>query len=128
MSSKRYVVFSNERGTETEIVEFEWPNTKEDQHPGGLSPIGIVYDHQNDDKTDFGIGNNIVGKPLSGNPQISDLVGKVLTIADAMFVDRDQREAFKSLLRQTIYGYANDGEKQVSQAYATHKRISNKVR
>jgi hypothetical protein len=126
MSSKRYVVFSNDNGTDAELVQFEWPVRKSDG-PGGLRPVGIAYDH---DAAVYGDNNkvapNVVGKTISGNPEVSDLVGKVLTIADAMLVDKEQREAFKSLLRQAIYGYANDKEEQVRQIFLSAKHVSNK--
>jgi hypothetical protein len=38
---------------------------------------------------------------------IERIVGKVLTVVDATIADREQREAFKSLMKQAIYGYYN---------------------
>lgn len=115
--SKRYVMFMNESGTKAEYVEFKWPGEESSSPDESLRPIGIVYDH---DYTVYGDKRhgNIVGKPISGNPEVSDLVGKLLTIADALFVDKEQREAFKSLVRSTVYGYSNEKEDQVRQAYA----------
>ena len=34
---------------------------------------------------------------------LKDLLGKALTLADASFQDRDQRKAFKDLLKQMVY-------------------------
>lgn len=38
---------------------------------------------------------------------IEKIVGKVLTVVDATIMDRDQRKAFKSLVKQAIYGHYN---------------------
>ena len=38
---------------------------------------------------------------------IEKLVGKVLTIVDATMMDKDQRKAFKSLIKQSIYSHYN---------------------
>lgn len=119
VKSKRYIVFADRDGRKAALVEFEWP--EEDMAIDGLYPIGIVYDHPSDVYGDREHAN-VVGKPISGNPEISDLVGKVLTLADAMFGDKEQREALKSLLKQTLYGYSNDGEERVRQTYQVAKR------
>lgn len=121
MSSKRYVVFSNDSGTDAKLVEWKWPDEPKEQGPGGLRPIGIAYDHGSDVYGDK-VMPNVVGKVVSGNPEISDLVGKILLIVDAMSMDREQREAFKSLLKQSIYTYANEKEEQVRQVFAYCKR------
>lgn len=114
--SKRYIVFANQIGTRCELVEYQEPGEEVASSDDYLSPIGLVYDHPHNVYGDR-VAANLVGKPLTGNPQISDLVGKLLTIADAMFVDPEQRKAFKSLLQQTVYGYANDKETEVVQTY-----------
>jgi hypothetical protein len=120
--SKRYVVFSNREGSKAELLEFKSPGDDEKTTPTSyLYPIGVVYDHGK------GELNDLVGKPISGNPEISDLVGQVLTVVDAMISDKEQREAFKSLMRQTLYGYANDKEKEVCQVYQGLIHKSNKV-
>ncbi len=122
MSSKRYLVFSNESGTDAKAVEWQWPNEPKEKGPGGLQPVGIVYDHEHDVYGDKAMPN-VVGKTISGNPEISDLVGKILLIVDAMSMDKEQREAFKSLLKQTIYTYSNEKEEEVRQIYAYCKRV-----
>jgi hypothetical protein len=38
---------------------------------------------------------------------IEKMVGKILTIVDATMLDKDQREAFKSLIKQAMYGQYN---------------------
>lgn len=38
---------------------------------------------------------------------IEAIVGSVLTIVDATIIDKDQRRAFKSLIKQAIYGRYN---------------------
>lgn len=36
---------------------------------------------------------------------VEDLVGKSLTLVDAMFADPKQRDAFKTILKKEIYGW-----------------------
>ena len=36
------------------------------------------------------------------------LVGKTMNICDAVITDKEQKEAFKNLLRDTIYGWHDD--------------------
>lgn len=40
--------------------------------------------------------------------EVSDLVGKLLTIAGASFVDNQQREAVKSLIKQVVWTWGKD--------------------
>jgi hypothetical protein len=44
---------------------------------------------------------------LISDRDIEKMVGKVLTIVDATVMDKDQRKAFKSLVKQAIYGQYN---------------------
>lgn len=37
----------------------------------------------------------------------SDIIGKILTLADMSFTDKEQREAFKAVARQTLYDKFN---------------------
>lgn len=48
--------------------------------------------------------NNVV---LRGE-DLSRIVGKTMTICDAMLSDKEQKEAFKQLLKDTIYGWHDD--------------------
>lgn len=42
--------------------------------------------------------------PMNSN-DVDNLVGRILTIVDASFADKEQREAFKSIMRSTIYDW-----------------------
>lgn len=115
--SKRYVVFANQRGTRAVKVEYKDPEEgKSVSSDDYLSPVALVYDHPHDVYGDR-VAANIVGKPITGNPEISDLVGKLLLIVDATFMEEKQKDAFKALLKQTIYQYANDLETKAVQTY-----------
>lgn len=39
---------------------------------------------------------------------VSNLVGKILTVADASFTDKQQREGVKSLIKQIVWAWGKD--------------------
>lgn len=39
---------------------------------------------------------------------VSNLVGKLLTVADASFQDKEQREGVKSLIKQIVWAWGKD--------------------
>lgn len=48
--------------------------------------------------------NNVV---LKGS-DLNRIIGKTMTICDAMLSDKEQKEAFKQLLKDTIYGWHDE--------------------
>jgi hypothetical protein len=40
--------------------------------------------------------------------EVSNLVGKLLTVADASFTDKQQREGVKSLIKQIVWAWGKD--------------------
>lgn len=48
--------------------------------------------------------NNVV---LKGS-DLNRIVGKTMTMCDAMLADKEQKEAFKQLLKDTIYGWHDE--------------------
>lgn len=40
--------------------------------------------------------------------EVSDLVGKLLTVADASFQDKQQREGVKSIIKQIVWRWGED--------------------
>lgn len=120
-SSKRYLVFSNDRGTNAARVQFELPaddnKVASSETPDNyLRPIGIAYEHDADVYGD-GFNRNLVGYYLLSDSGMSNLVGKILTIIDAMFTDETQRKAFKDLITQELWGFQRDKEEMVRQTY-----------
>lgn len=113
---KRYIVFSNERGTNAGRVEFKWLSADNESPDDYLLPIGIVYDHDHEVYGD-GLNRHLVGYYLLSNKGMSNLVGKLLTIIDAMFTDPTQRKAFKDLVTQELWGFMRDKEEVVRQTY-----------
>jgi len=61
-------------------------STKDDKS-GGASDTGYI---------------NMVANIIT-DQDVSNIVGSVLTIVDATITDKDQRKAFKSLIKQAIY-------------------------
>lgn len=59
-----------------------------------------------DDEKGYGSwgSNNVV---LSAE-SLNRIVGKTMTICDAMLTDKEQKEAFKQLLKDTIYGWHDE--------------------
>lgn len=59
-------------------------------------------DARNQGSTDTGWINMVAN--IITDKEIEGIVGAVLTIVDATITDKDQRKAFKSLVKQAIYG------------------------
>ena len=114
--SKRYIVFSDERGTTASKVEFKFPPADKETPEDSLYPIGIAYDHPHEIYGN-GFNRNLVGFYLLDDKGMSNLVGKMLTIIDAMFTDPTQRKAFKDLITQELWGFQRDKEEMVRQTY-----------
>jgi len=116
VESKRYIVFSNDRGTRANKVEFSFPSSDSESPDDYLSPIGIAYEHPHEVYGD-GLNRSLVGFYLLSDKGMGSLVGKILTIVDAMFTDAVQRKAFKDLMQQELYGFQRDQEERVRQTY-----------
>lgn len=63
----------------------------DDPREGGSTPTGLIPM----------VANLITDK------DVEKMVGKVLTVVDATISDKSQKEAFKSLMKQAIYGQYN---------------------
>ena len=48
------------------------------------------------------------GKVMLEMNEVSGLVGKLLTVADASFQDKQQREAVKSLIKQMVWDWSKE--------------------
>lgn len=64
--------------------------------------------------------------------EVSDLVGKLLTIADASFTDKEQRNGVKSLIKQIVWRWGKEyhlavTEEQLEEMIETSEEISNDV-
>ena len=84
-------------GTEKVInIEIEIPDTHD--------ITGIVrYDFDPETNGDKRLNDDI--NPIIKYECINNLVGKLLTIADASFTDVEQRKAFKDLLKQAAWNW-----------------------
>lgn len=120
LKSDRYLVFSNERGTRATKIKYDLPDGEDASPDDYLFPVGTVYEHSHEVYGE-GFDRNIVGYYLLSNKGMSQLVGKLLTIIDAMFTDETQRKAFKDLVQQELYGFQHDKEEMVRQTYLSIK-------
>jgi hypothetical protein len=116
VKSQRFLVFSNERGTRATKIEYNLPDGEDASPDDYLFPVGTVYQHS-EDVYGNGFNRNLVGCYLLSDKGMSQLVGKLLTIIDAMFTDETQRKAFKDLVQQELYGFQRDKEEMVRQTY-----------
>lgn len=116
VKSKRYLVFANSQGTNASRVEFKFPVDNEDSPEDYLSIIGVVYEHPYDVYED-GFDKHLVAQYLVTAVEESKLVGKLLTLVDATFTDKEQRKAFKDMVNTTVYGFNRDNEERVRQTY-----------
>jgi hypothetical protein len=86
-----------------------------------LFPIGIVLQHSSntvyEDFGGFDKGTNLVARKLYDTVDVGHLEGELLTIADASFTDKQQREAFKSLIRQTLWKFNHQQERKVTEIF-----------
>lgn len=84
-------------------------------------PIGHVIYHEDsfsyEDYDDYQVQRNIVPYPVYTVKQISKLEGELLTLADTSFTDREQREAFKSILRRTLWGFNKIQERKLQEMF-----------
>lgn len=53
------------------------------------------------------------------------IVGKLLTLADATFIDKDQREAFKSLIKTNIWEINDPLQKWMYETGKKHVAVKN---
>lgn len=55
--------------------------------------------------------------PVIGVDDMNNLSGKLMTLIDATFVDKEQRKAMKDLFTQTAWGWYHDRESRLYKAY-----------
>lgn len=87
-----------------------------------LFPVGIVLQHTGrygsevfDDG--FEIPRDAAAYKVWDNRDVSHLEGQLLTLAESVISDKEQREAFKSVLRQTLWRFNADCEREVREIY-----------
>ena len=66
------------------------------------------------------VGGDINTTVLSYNDE-SKIVGKLLTYVEATYSDKEQREAQKSILKETIYGFFNGLREDAIKIVDAHK-------
>lgn len=89
-------------------------------------PVGFVIEHD-----DWGVHeilsdnferiNNVVSRPVYTGVEVSHLEGELLTILDASFTDKTQRESIKSLVRNTLWQFHSRQEKKIQAMYESAK-------
>lgn len=89
-------------------------------------PVGYVIVHDNYGVHEmhgdnFEVVNNIVSRPIYAGVDISHLEGELLTIIDAAFADKQQRESIKSLIRNTVWQFNSRQEKKIQAMYESIK-------
>jgi hypothetical protein len=80
-------------------------------------PVGYVIEHEDGSSWDswdgFSVKNNLVARPIYDGVDISHLEGELLTIVDAAFADKEQRDSIKSLVRNTLWGFNHRQEQKL---------------
>ena len=105
-SPKLTVVFSNERGTEACAIVVDAPDSK-------YRAIGVIQDEDRIHANQLPIGRWT--SHLFDYKVIQQLEGKLLTLVDLAISDKDQREAFKGLVRRELYSTQQDRNDEVRQ-------------
>ena len=61
------------------------------------------------------------GYPILTGVEMSNLEGRLLTVIDASFADKEQCSSIKSLIRDTIWTFMNEHERKVVAMYESIK-------
>jgi hypothetical protein len=120
MSSKVWIVMSDRQGlARNTSKKLAYEYTAEDTGVDFVKPIGLVFDH--------GDGGNIhmsdspavhvAANPIISTVEVSNLEGRLLTLVDAAFSDIEQRKAFKSVIRETVWRWNGDNERRVRESF-----------
>lgn len=110
---------SNKEGKYTKQKLFDYPDDKSSI----LFPIGYVIKHPSDWDSSYksydGFSKrvNLISYPIYSGTTLSHLEGELLTIADSAFTDKQQREAFKSLIRTTLWKFNSYQEERVEEVF-----------
>lgn len=88
-----------------------------------LFPAGYVLEHPEDWRSyeifdsGFETSKNIVSRAVYSGIDISHLEGELLTLIDASFAEKEQREAIKSLVRNTIWRFNSRKEREIEEIF-----------
>lgn len=92
-------------------------------------PVGYIIEHNPDEDNHiwnefsdgFSVPTNIVAYATYTGVDISHLEGQLLTIIDASFVDKQQCESIKSLVRNTLWQFNGNQERKVQEMFKSLK-------
>jgi hypothetical protein len=88
-----------------------------------LFPIGYVLKHDGGANSyevwdkGFEKQKEVIARPIYDGTDVSHLEGELLTVIDASFADKSQREAIKSLVRNTIWRFNARKEREVEEVF-----------
>lgn len=114
MSKVKLVVKPRSSMNEGHIVELDL-ELKE-----SLEVIGVIRDDFEPD-TDGSVRSSADFEPVIDIGDMNHLVGKLLTLIDATFVDEKQREAMKDIFRTVLWDWDMYLRDQMSLAWKEHK-------
>lgn len=86
-------------------------------------PVGYVIEHSEDWKmyqvhdSGFESSTNLVPRVVLDTVSLSHLEGELLTVIDASFADKTQREAIKSLIRNTVWKFNARKERELIEMF-----------
>lgn len=104
---KLTVVFSNERGTESCAIVVDAPDSK-------YRVIGVIQDEDRiKSPTVLETGKWV--NHIFDYKVVQSLEGKLLTLIDLAISDKDQRDAFKGLVRRELYQTMDSRKQEVEQ-------------
>jgi hypothetical protein len=117
--SKVWVVLSDDAGTIKGFrKELAYEYDSQSGSPSNFTyPIGIVFDHNEEPNVHH---EGSPRRSFGCNPIISgvdNLVGQLLTLADATFTDLNQRKAFKDIVKKTVWGWNMQNENRVDEVF-----------
>lgn len=119
--SKVWLIKSDLHGTAKSaskelVYEFDKMDTTPDNY---TFPIGEVTDHGDGGNihSDDSPARYVSATPLISGVQISNLEGRLKTLADASFSDLEQRKAFKDMITGTLWNWHSDNECRVRETF-----------
>lgn len=95
-----------------------------------LFPIGYVLKHPNGTNSwevwdsGFEKRQEVIAYPIYTGSDVGHLEGELLTVIDASFTDKQQCEAIKSLVRNTIWRFNHRKEEEVVEVYKASREKS----
>lgn len=93
-------------------------------NPDSIFPVGIVFESEDFNDKGESQYKDIYAVPLMSYQVMQQLEGRLLDYVDATFMEKDQREAQKRVMRKVLWGY----HKELKDARESTFKVSKEVK